>query len=94
MAALLAAGPADCRPEDIDQYDRLLATCIVDGRDLGSIMVAEGLAIASGGYATEESFARRARLGIWAGDFDAPRQWRNDHPRGQRAWGWLGAIGL
>ena len=94
MAALLAAGIADCRPEDIDQYDRLLATCMVAGRDLGATMVAEGLAVSSGRYWTEEAAARRARLGIWAGNFDAPRDWRDDHPRPQGAWGWLSALGL
>lgn len=94
MAQLLAAGPADCRPEDIDQYDRLLATCLVAGVDLGATMVAEGLAVAAGRYWEEEAAARRDRLGIWAGDFDAPRNWRDDHPRPQGAWGWLAALTL
>jgi endonuclease YncB( thermonuclease family) len=94
MAQLLAAGPAYCRPEDVDQYGRLLATCLVAGRDLGAIMVAEGLAVAAGRYWAEEAAARRDRLGIWAGDFDAPRDWRDDHPRPQGTWGWLAAIGL
>lgn len=94
MAQLLASGPADCRPEDIDQYDRLLAICLVDGRDLGATLVSEGLAVAAGRYWTEEAAARRDRLGIWAGDFDAPRQWRDDHPQARGSWGWLAAIGL
>jgi endonuclease YncB( thermonuclease family) len=94
MAQLLAAGPADCRPEDVDQYDRLLATCLVAARDLGATMVAEGLAVAAGRYWEEEAAARRDRLGIWVGDFEAPRRWRDDHPRPQGAWGWLAAIGL
>jgi endonuclease YncB( thermonuclease family) len=92
MADLLAAGPADCRPEDVDQYDRLLATCLVAGRDLGGVMVAEGLAVASGRYWTEEAAARRDRLGIWAGDFAAPRTWRDDHPRPQGISGWLSGL--
>lgn len=94
MAALLAAGPADCRPEDVDQYERLLATCIVAGRDLGGTMVGEGLAVSAGRYWKEEAAAREQRLGIWAGDFDAPRDWRDDHPRPQGALGWLGTFGL
>lgn len=94
MAELLAAGPADCRPEDVDQYERLLATCMVAGRDLGATLVDEGLAISSGRYWTEEATARDARRGIWAGDFDAPRTWRDDHPRPQGAWGWLSALGF
>jgi endonuclease YncB( thermonuclease family) len=57
-------------------------------------MVSEGLAVSSGRYWTEEASARHDRLGIWAGDFDAPRDWRDDHPRPQGAWGWLAAFGL
>lgn len=94
MASLLAAGPADCRPEDIDQYQRLLATCTVAGHDLGATMVSEGMAVSAGRYWSEEAAARSDRLGIWAGDFDAPRDWRGDHPRPQGAWGWLAAFGF
>lgn len=94
MAELLSAGAIDCRPEDTDQYDRLLATCLVAGRDIGGTLVVEGLAVSSGRYWTEEAAARQARLGIWAGDFAAPRDWRRDHPRPQGAWGWLAAFGL
>ena len=94
MAELLAAGPADCRPEEIDQYGRLLATCSINGRDIGATMVAEGLAVSSGRYWTEEATARNARLGIWSGDFAAPRTWRDDHPRPQGISGWLSALGF
>ena len=94
MAELLAAGPADCRPEEIDQYGRLLATCSIHGHDLGATMVAEGLAVSSGRYWTEEEAARNARLGIWSGDFAAPRTWRDDHPRPQGISGWLSALGF
>lgn len=94
MAELLASGPVDCRPEDTDQFGRLLATCSVSGRDLGSAMVADGLATSAGRYFDEERTARRDRLGIWAGDFDQPRQWRDDNPREQGTWSWLPDFGL
>ncbi|QQR35567.1 thermonuclease family protein [Devosia oryziradicis] len=94
MARLLAGGPVHCRPEDVDQYGRLLATCQVSGHDIGAMMVAEGLAVSSGRYWSEEANARRDRAGIWAGDFDAPRQWRDDHPQGRGLLGWLATIGL
>lgn len=90
LATLLAAGPVDCVPEDKDQYGRLLAHCIVAGRDLGAAIVADGLAVSSGRYWTEEARAREQRLGIWQGDFDAPKAWRQDHPRPQGFLGWLG----
>lgn len=94
LAGLLAAGPAHCRPEGIDQYERLLATCSVAGNDLGETLVSEGLAVSSGRYWTQEAAARRDRLGIWAGDFEAPRDWRDDHPRPQGSWGWLATFGF
>jgi endonuclease YncB( thermonuclease family) len=90
MAALLSGGVVDCRPEDKDQYDRLLARCSIGGRDLGELMVTEGLAIAAGLYWQEEATARAARRGIWAGGFDKPAEWRDDHPRPQGILGWLG----
>ena len=90
MAALLSKGPADCRPEDRDRYDRLLARCSVGDKDLGAVMVSEGLAIASGGYAREETAARKARRGIWAGSFERPSDWRDDNPRPHNVLGWLG----
>ena len=90
MAALLAGGAVDCRPEDKDRYDRLLARCSIGGRDLGELMVAEGLAIAAGSYWQEEATARAAGRGIWMGGFDKPADWRDDHPRPQGILSWLG----
>lgn len=89
MAVLLSSGPVDCQPDGTDQYDRVLAICTVKGRDLGATMVAEGLAISSGSYWTEEAAARQARIGIWAGGFETPRNWRDDHARPQ---GWLWGL--
>lgn len=90
MAGLLASGTVDCVPEDKDQYDRLLARCTVRGKDLGATLVAEGLAVSSGDYWREEQAARTTELGIWAGGFERPRDWRDDHPRPQGILGWLG----
>lgn len=50
MAALLNSGPVAVHPGDPqdgrmkDRYGRTLATIEVDGRDVGEIMIAEGLA--------------------------------------------------
>ena len=90
MAELLASGPLDCRPEGRDRYERLLARCSVDGADLGAIMVVEGLAVSSGDYWNEESAARSAWRGIWAGAFDRPSDWRDDHARPSGLLGWFG----
>ena len=87
---VLAGGAVDCRPEDKDQYDRLLARCAVAGRDVGALMVAEGLAVSVGDYWQQEAAARAARRGIWAGGFERPADWRDDHPRPRGVLGWLG----
>lgn len=92
MAQLLKSGKVDCRPEDHDQYGRLLAVCTVGGKDIAATMVAEGLAISSGRYWGEEQSARSASKGIWAGGFDTPRHWRDDHPRPSSLFGWLGSL--
>lgn len=94
MAGLLARNPVDCRPEGRDQYDRLLARCTVGDRDLGAILVAEGLAISSGAYGGEQAEAQRQKRGIWAGGFDSPRSWRDDRARPQGWRGWLSGFGL
>jgi endonuclease YncB( thermonuclease family) len=91
LSQLLLDPALSCEPEDVDQYDRLLATCSGSAGDLGAVMVSEGLAVSSGAYWQQEIAARNARLGIWSGDFDQPRQWRNDHAH---PWGILSWLGL
>ncbi|RUT30950.1 thermonuclease family protein [Arsenicitalea aurantiaca] len=76
MAQLLNSGNLTCETTGRDQFDRYLATCSVDGRDLGSVMVEEGLALNEGGYAAEERRARDAGRGMWKGEFESPRAWR------------------
>jgi len=92
MARLLASGPVSCIPQDRDRFGRLLAHCKVGDRDLGREMVSAGLAVADGAYAPEEGEARRLRLGIWAGTFDAPRAWRDDHQNGLSPLKWLSDL--
>ena len=69
-----------CSEKDKDKYGRVVAVCYKDGMDLNSLMVKEGLGIAykyfSKDYIKEENFAKRNKLGIWAGQFVEPYQWR------------------
>ena len=78
LANLVAASTTTCRPAGSDRYGRILAVCTAAGSDLGAVMVAEGFAISSTGYGAEEAAARAAGLGIWAGSFMPPRQWREE----------------
>lgn len=59
-----------------DRYDRPLVRCGGKGGDIGALIVASGLAIADGAYGAEQRDARERRLGLWAGDFTPPAEWR------------------
>jgi endonuclease YncB( thermonuclease family) len=45
LAGLTARGPVRCRPVEIDRFDRVVAWCEADGRDLGRAMIAAGHAM-------------------------------------------------
>jgi endonuclease YncB( thermonuclease family) len=76
-----ASGLVTCVGSEHDRYGRLLARCRVRGIDINAAMVREGMAIAFGAYTSEETEARAAYRGLWAGTFERPRDWRARHPR-------------
>lgn len=78
--------PVVCVQQDVDRYGRVVARCAVAGDDLGGWLVREGYAVrypeyAGAAYRTEEAAARRARRGVWAGEFDFPWEWRRSRQR-------------
>jgi endonuclease YncB( thermonuclease family) len=87
MRALTAAvngRSVTCTPIQVDQYNRDIATCTVDGVDLGETMGRGGHALdyarhSRGRYAAAEQEARAARRGLWAGTFEAPATWRQQN---------------
>lgn len=80
MVAVLAdAGAVICHPHGHDRYGRVLARCQSASTDVGAAMVSAGLAVADGDYVREEGLASAAKIGIWAGTFTPPRQWRAAH---------------
>jgi endonuclease YncB( thermonuclease family) len=81
LRALIASRPVACRAREEDRYGRTVASCAVDGSDLGAAMVAGGHAVAYGAYPLEESAARNAGRGIWSSTFDPPAAWRAKHRR-------------
>ncbi len=81
LRRLLMSGLATCVGSETDRYGRLLAQCRVRGIDVGSAMVREGRAVAFGAYEAEEAGAKARFAGIWAGEFERPRDWRARHPR-------------
>jgi len=70
-----------CFPSDVDHYGRAIAVCQVNGRDLGDAMVRRGFAVAylrySAKYMEAEVEARRAKRGIWQGNFVEPEIFRH-----------------
>lgn len=80
LRALLAGREPSCVIKGRDRYGRDLGRCSVAGADLGADLVRRGLAVAYGGYAREESEARAAGTGLWAGSFTRPDEWRRAHP--------------
>ena len=68
-ARRLAADGARCTVLDTDQYRRRVVRCEVQGRDMGAILVREGLAISASGYGdpyrTEEQAAWADDRGVW-----------------------------
>ena len=78
----------DMTPTGRDQYDRLLATLWVDGRNINRELVAEGHAWVFDRYSppddlvAAENDAKKARIGLWkTADPVRPATWRATHPR-------------
>lgn len=70
-----------CISEKRDKFDRFLGRCSVDSMDINRQMVEDGWAVSYYGYQQQENKARKQLLGIWAGSFERPRDWRRNHPR-------------
>jgi endonuclease YncB( thermonuclease family) len=79
LIRLVAGKPIACSGWERDRYSRLLAVCTAGGVDLNRSLVEQGWAVAYGDYDDAESLARQKRMGLWAGEFDRPRQWRDSH---------------
>lgn len=70
-----------CFEEDTDRYGRMVARCEVDGDDIGAWLVRSGHAVRydrydGGTYVADENAARRKGVGVWAGAFTNPEDWR------------------
>jgi endonuclease YncB( thermonuclease family) len=81
LAAAINGRTVACTAVEHDRYDRNVAICTVDGRDLGELMVRSGHAIelpqhSRGRYGAAEREARAARRGLWGGTFEEPATWR------------------
>ncbi|ANN59267.1 nuclease [Mesorhizobium loti NZP2037] len=95
LVRLVAGRPVTCSGWQRDRYGRLLGDCKAGGTDLNRAQVEAGWAVAFGDFESEEATARAAKVGIWAGTFDQPQDWRNSHHGEvvERKHGTLASIG-
>lgn len=84
LSSLVRGRQVTCVGLKKDRYDRLLAKCTIMGDDIGAILISEGLAVSyrgSGDYLAEQNRARKNKIGMWAGKFENPQDWRRRNPR-------------
>lgn len=84
LRELVQRGSVRCEQQDVDDYGRSVAICAVGRIDLSDAMVRAGLAVAlphfSEAYVSGAETARMHNLGIWAGTFEQPGDYRASNP--------------
>jgi endonuclease YncB( thermonuclease family) len=80
LIAFLGGRSTECTEVSRDRYQRVVARCQVNSIDVGNWMVEHGWAVAYRKYSTDyieaERRAQTQKLGIWAGTFTLPEEWR------------------
>ena len=81
LRSMIRNAAVSCIEHDRDRYGRIVAVCIVGDGDLNAAMVRRGWALAyrrySVDYVKAEAAARTTRVGLWAGEFVPPWDWRS-----------------
>lgn len=69
-----------CSGTEFDNYDRLIAICRAEGVEINRELVRKGYALAfrkfSEKYIADEQMAEAATVGMWAGSFETPADFR------------------
>jgi len=85
LKALIGEATVRCRRRAMDRYGRVVAVCWAGEVDLGRAMVRSGWAVAYTSYSRiylrEQELARKAKRGLWRGEFEPPADYRHGHPR-------------
>ncbi len=81
LAAFIARRPVRCVAVSLDQYGRTVATCSVNGADLGDWLVRGGLALdwpqySKRKYDAAQRDAEHAGRGMWTGSYVEPWLYR------------------
>ena len=82
LAELVEGRDVDCTPITTDGYGRVIATCFVEGRDVGADMIDKGLAWAflkySDAYAAEELVSKDKAAGVFSEAYQTPWDYREE----------------
>lgn len=99
-AFLAASRPVRCTFVEWDRYHRFVGDCRrADGASVAAWMVQQGQALdwprySHGAYAAQQAKAEAAKVGLWAGAFQTPWDWRAAHANNAQSTGQpLGLIG-
>ena len=69
-----------CKSSNKDRYNRFIAECYKDKININKWMVSNGYAVAykkySKKFVAQENIAKKEKLGLWAGTFEMPWEWR------------------
>ena len=80
LEKIIGSRKVSCIKKTKDRYKRSISICYVDGKDINSLMVKKGWALAyrkySKKYVKDEVIAKSNKAGMWSGDFIAPWKWR------------------
>jgi endonuclease YncB( thermonuclease family) len=80
LDAWVAGNPLSCKTHGREKWGRLLATCTVRGASVQGWLVSHGYALAyrqySTAYVAAEDKAHEEHVGVWAGEFVKPSDWR------------------
>ena len=80
LKKIIGSRKVSCIKKTKDRYKRSISICYVDGKDINSLMVKQGWALAyrkySKKYVKDEVIAKSNKAGMWSGDFIAPWKWR------------------
>ena len=85
LVQLLARPDLRCIAQTHDRFGRALAKCsTAEVPDIAAEMAAKGFAVSYDfngirEYGREEDSARSAKRGIWRGQFESPKKWRDEH---------------
>lgn len=86
LAAVVATTDVTCSARRRDRYRRMVAVCWAGMTEVGHTMVAQGAALADRrfgrAYLPVEEAAKAAAIGVWAGEFEMPWDWRRARRRG------------